>query len=466
LWETSTGRLVRTLEGHAECVHAVAFSPDGRRLASGCIDGTVRLWDPRTGEHTATLEGHTDLVRSLVFLPDGGHLVTAGSDKTVRVWDLSTGKVLRVFGGHAARVWSVAVTPDGRRALSAECDQDRGRAAVKLWDVATGEEVDALHGSATWVQGVAFGPRGRMAVTWDTSVVLWDREAQRRERPDLYYLGFGVSEYRDDRIPDLGFAHKDALDLEKFLSRPGKAYRKVYTRTRVNDQVTADAIVEAKSFLEQARPEDTVVLFVAGHGLHDRDPAATYYYLTYDADPEDLAGTAADFELIEDLLAGIAARNKLFLLDTCQSGEAVDEAAYSASPGGAGARGFRPRLVRGLMQEHAPGRAPRRYLAQDDRFIYVDLFRRTGAIVFSSSLGHEASLEARTFRNGVFTEAILRALGSDVADRNGDRLISTDELRAHVSRAVPEMTGGLQHPTVDRDNIHQKFGFEIATPDR
>ena len=81
--------------------------------------------------------------------------------------------------------------------------------------------------------------------------------------------------------------------------------------------------------------------------------------------------------------------------------------------------------------------------------------------MFSSSKGGEFSYERDELQNGLFTEEIMNALTTNKADKNNDGIISTDELRDYVSKAVSDLSGDLQHPTVDRDNIYQKFGFGI-----
>jgi hypothetical protein len=104
----------------------------------------------------------------------------------------------------------------------------------------------------------------------------------------------------------------------------------------------------------------------------------------------------------------------------------------------------------------------RKYLYTKNRYIYNDLIRRSGAIVFSSSQGGEFSYESEAIQNGFFTEEIINSLTNSMADNNGDGKISTEELRDYVSKIVPQKTSDAQHPTVDRDNIYQKFSFPIV----
>ena len=87
LWDPATGDCLRTLTGHTAVVYGVAFSPDGRLLATASIDNTARLWDPATGDCLRTLTGHTESVYGVAFSPDGRLLATASMDRTTRVWN-------------------------------------------------------------------------------------------------------------------------------------------------------------------------------------------------------------------------------------------------------------------------------------------------------------------------------------------------------------------------------------------
>ncbi len=91
LWEVATGKELATLNGHTDLVWSLAFSPDGKTLASGSWDNTIKLWDVASGKERSTLKGHTDEVWCVAYSPDGKLLVTGSKDKTIRLWDLATG---------------------------------------------------------------------------------------------------------------------------------------------------------------------------------------------------------------------------------------------------------------------------------------------------------------------------------------------------------------------------------------
>jgi hypothetical protein len=121
LWDAESGKSLAVLPGHAGGVLSVAFSPDGRRLATADWDPTARLWDGESGKPLAVLQGHTGTVRSVAFSPDGRRIATDSDDGTARLWDGESGKPLAVLRCANASN-SVTFSPDGRRITTAGLD--------------------------------------------------------------------------------------------------------------------------------------------------------------------------------------------------------------------------------------------------------------------------------------------------------------------------------------------------------
>jgi WD40 repeat protein len=170
LWEVASGSLVRTLSGHTNWVFSVAFSPDGRLLASGSGDTTIKLWEVATGSLVRTF-GYTGWVTSVAFSPDGRLLASGSYDDTIKLWEVASGREVRTLSGHTDDVFSVAFSPDGRLLASGSDDN-----TIKLWEVASGSLVRTLSGHTNWVRSVAFSPDGRLLASgsWDNTIKLWE----------------------------------------------------------------------------------------------------------------------------------------------------------------------------------------------------------------------------------------------------------------------------------------------------
>jgi len=175
LWDIATGRQLRTLTGHTDTVWDAVFTPDGRWLASASLDQTIRLWEVTTGRVIRVL-GDRGAVYAVVFSPDGRWLASGGSDNSVKLWDVTSGKVERILTGHGKFVGAVAFSPDGRWLASGSGDK-----TVRLWNLGTGHEAHTLE-NADFVWAVAFSPDGRLLATGGREPKLWEATTGREVR--------------------------------------------------------------------------------------------------------------------------------------------------------------------------------------------------------------------------------------------------------------------------------------------
>ncbi len=171
LYESATGKKLRTFESRAAGFYTVALNGDGHWLASGSKDNMVRLWDTTTGRELPALVGHTGYVTSVAFNRDGGSLASASLDRSIRIWETSTGLETRKLVGHDDTVNAIAFSPDSRWLASGSYDK-----TVRLWDVADGREVRKLLGHSGEITSVAFSADGRWLASGsvDKTIRVWD----------------------------------------------------------------------------------------------------------------------------------------------------------------------------------------------------------------------------------------------------------------------------------------------------
>jgi Planctomycete cytochrome C/WD domain, G-beta repeat len=179
LIDTTSSEVIGTWDGQIGPVTALAFSPDGHALAVGAsvpaVRGEVRVYPvPPTGSPIAvarhTLSAHKDAVHCVAWSPDGKLLATCGYDRLIQLWDVASGRELRTLRDHSDAVYGVAFHPSGASLASASADR-----TVKVWEVATGRRLYTLGQSTDWVYSVAWSPDGRFLAAGgvDKSIRVW-----------------------------------------------------------------------------------------------------------------------------------------------------------------------------------------------------------------------------------------------------------------------------------------------------
>ena len=161
---------VFTYRGHTTNVSTVAWSPDGRRIASGAWDNTVQVWEPTPESNTLTYKGHMGFVNTVAWSPDGKRIASGAWDDTVQVWDATTLTMYITYRGHSSAVKSVAWSPDGKFIASSDA------LTVQVWNASTAEHIFTYSGHTTFVSAVAWSPDGKRiaSASDDQTVQIWN----------------------------------------------------------------------------------------------------------------------------------------------------------------------------------------------------------------------------------------------------------------------------------------------------
>ena len=189
IWDMTSGQLLRTLQGHKAPVWSVALSQNGKTLVSGSQDQTIKIWDVESGQVRHTLTEHTDTVYSVALSPDEQTIVSGSQDFTVKIWKAATGELIRTLSqpeGHRDTVRAVAISPDGNQIASASWEKN-----VKLWDLRTGKFMRTLEGHTDKVVTVAFiNNQTLVSGSLDRSLRIWDTQSEQVQEIKAAHAGW------------------------------------------------------------------------------------------------------------------------------------------------------------------------------------------------------------------------------------------------------------------------------------
>lgn len=465
LWDSISGKEIRTFTGHTNWVESVAFSPDGKYAVSYGRDRTTRLWDISTGKEIARFISFTD-GEWIVITPEGYFNASAGGARhlNVRVGNnvysidnfyekyfnpvyvasvlqgkkVETAADIRkgILSPPEVRITSPApgsvLSTDTLTVTIAAKDTGGGIDGIRLYhnSKAIGEDQRGLkliskNGetvkdySVTLVDGVnnfravGFSKDRTESNPYELTVIL----SAPSKDVSLYVFALGINNYKNPAL-NLNYAEPDARGIADFFKRQGQGlFKNVVIREIYNEQATKETIISQLSQLQNTRPQDAVLIYLAGHGENINDK---WYFipheLTYPEREEDVKTKGLSSDELSGYIKNIKAQKILMLIDACKAGAVL--IAF---------RGF------------------------EDRKALSQLSRSTGVHIVAASTKDQFAAEVKELGHGVFTYTLLEGLGGKAADKG--EAVTVRKLMGYVEEQLPEITKKYkqeaQYPVVD-----------------
>ena len=483
MWDTASGKELHRLEGHSDRVTSVAFSPDGRFMITGSLDGTMRLWQVATGNEICRLVSFRDGTWAVVD-PQGRFDASNGGDVEGLHWVVDNepielaqlkeryyepGLLAKLVGFNDEPLRDVTafaaprLYPDVK--LTAPTRESQrlgvtltnrgggiGRVLVKVngkeiitdargpghdpnaeslsLDIDLAEDPRLKPGEENLIEVQAYNAEGYLRSRGLRFIYTPPGEAE-IAKPDVWAIVAGVSDYHGDEI-DLRYAAKDAEDFATSLQlAAGRLFGadKVHLTLLSTDQddpsarPTRDNLVKALEESRQAKPDDVLVVYLAGHGVNYGGQDGDFYYITADArtanlsDPEVRRLTALSSAELTEIIKAIPALKQVMILDTCSAGRLVDKLTETR-------------------------RVPSSQIRALER-----VKDRTGMHILAGCAAEAVSYEASQYGQGLLTHSLL--LGMRGAALREDEYVDVGKLFAFAADKVPELAkgiGGIQRP--------------------
>jgi uncharacterized caspase-like protein len=482
LWDAATGREIRTFSGHTSAVSSVAFSPNGRQALSSSSDETVRLWDVSSGKEIAQFISFTD-GEWIVITPDGFYNASPFGDQylNVRVGNNVFGidqysatffkpQIVEArLGGNTnivtpnIKIDDVVKFPPPQITIRSPGQGTQVTTAQAVLSALVEDEKNPVKEIKVLVNGRLVGgdelskitgtrgisvrtekievPSNQRRVEFSfpitlepgnnriqviasnsysessSSVEISYQTSRDWDKPNLWILAVGINKYDSPIVDNLNFAVNDAREIVNFFkAQEGKRFGKVNSLLITDDtpvKPTAANIIDNVDFLSKAGQHDVILLFLAGHGINDNRTGEFFFVASdtgFSSDGQIQRSRAVPHK--EIMRVSDLPGKKLIFIDACHS-ENVGGGTRSVAMDNT-------RLLREIMEP--------------------------STVVFTSSTGKQVSHEYERQRHGAFTWALLQGLkGAADYDKNGQ--ITMKALDMFVSRTVPDMTDGAQHPT-------------------
>lgn len=466
LIDAESGFLMRDFLGEQQDLNAVTVSPDGRFVAAAGSGSYASVWDATTGDRITNIPLEQPAT-AMAFSPNGKWLVTGTESGSIVLLKLSG--VRPAAPSRKGHIVIIVLSPSGftpersttaaipRIATPSVRIQGKIKTPVPLKSLLVGgKEITSLVADDSgdvkfnaWVPLPAPG-------THEVEIIAENLEGQierqvlaieRTQQPSVpppdgragrrIALIVGISDYADSSI-DLEYADRDAKVLYDTLTNPAlgpAAFDRRDVRLLVNKEATLAGInTGLRDFLRQAREEDSVLFYFAGHGAPDPNQLGDLYLLAHDTEPENIAGTGLLMRHVRETIAEIPAKHVLILTDACHSG------------GMASAPGLRSLKTNPIHQ------------------VFLDKLQHAsgGLAILTASEAAQVSFEnSRWDGHGVFTHFLVKGLRG-AADEDRDNIVALGELLEYVREHVRRETSSKQIPAIGATSFDRDLPLAIS----
>jgi WD40 repeat protein len=272
------------------------------------------------------------------------------------------------------------------------------------------------------------------------------------EKDDLYIVGIGVSIYKQENY-NLRYAAKDARDISNKLDRDTFLYKKTHRLVLIDNEVTKGSLQKIKDFLKGSKENDAIVIYMAGHGVLNKE--LDYFFAPYDMDFQNPEKNGITVDDLEKILAEVKPFQKLLIFDSCHSGELVKEDVVVSEVKKVEEGSITFRSSGSALGQSASNKKSSKLLNS----MFTELSSPSGTTIVTAASGSEFAMESSAYKNGLFTYCFLNAMNSWQADLDGDRSITLEEMIVHLRQKVSELSGGEQEPNTRYENEFTGFRF-------